>query len=290
MKQLLVLSGKGGTGKTTVSVALAGLLNPSGLADCDVDAPNLHLSLDRNDEGIPEVYHGMDVARIDPDRCTGCNLCEEHCRFGAISHGNQWRVDTSYCEGCGVCQWICPAEAIGMEPHPAGEMNLYPDPPVFSTARLITGAGNTGLLVTRVKNRLREFLPETKGLTVLDGSPGIGCPVIASVTGTDLVLLVAEPSVSGLSDLQRVLKTTRILRVPAAVVINKADISPEHTEMLEAWCRKEDLPLWGRIPWDPEVVRQVNRGESPAEGSGPAAMALRRLAEQVIAWRDEKSE
>ncbi|MEL7604369.1 MAG: 4Fe-4S binding protein, partial [Bacillota bacterium] len=212
MKRLLILSGKGGTGKTTVACAFIRLAQAKAYADCDVDAPNLHLVMGRDTAPQRTEYFGMDKAEIDETICAGCGLCVRYCRFDAIRMDDGFcRVDPYACEGCGVCAAVCPAGAVSMKPTVAGELMLYADESTaFSTAQLNMGSGTSGKLVTEVKKQLASAAPKDAELAIIDGSPGIGCPVIASMSGADMVLIVAEPSLSGISDMQRILKTAGI--------------------------------------------------------------------------------
>ncbi len=251
-------------------------------ADCDVDAPNLHLSLADLPEPERETYFGLPKAQIDPGRCTGCGLCRDHCRFDAVLwEGGTFRVDPFACEGCAVCTVVCPVDAVSMLPSANGEMRLFAGGGrVFSTGSLHMGSGNTGKLVAQVKKRLLDRAPETQ-LAVIDGSPGIGCPVIASLSGVDMVLVVAEPSLSGLSDLGRIVRTARQFRVKIAVCVNKWDISPRHTEMIKAYCVEEGLPFAGLIPYDPAAVEAVNEGLTVAQMDCPSGRAIQDIFEKV---------
>ncbi len=224
MKQLLILSGKGGTGKTTISSSFIKLSETETFADCDVDAPNLHLLVRPEAEEESTAYLGMPQANINTDTCIGCGLCMENCRFDAISNEGEYKVKPFSCEGCGVCEMLCPAGAISLKPATAGELILYKDHRVFSTAKLKMGSGNSGKLVTEVKKQMKDSAGDVL-YSIIDGSPGIGCPVIASLTGVDLVLIVAEPSVSGISDMKRILAAAGQLGVKAAVCVNKYDIN-----------------------------------------------------------------
>lgn len=191
MKQLLILSGKGGTGKTTVASAFIELSKVQAFADCDVDAPNLHLVISQLSEPAKTDYYGFGKAVIDQEKCIRCGLCEENCNFGAIK---DFSIGEFECEGCGVCVEICPVQAITMQDHVSGNMMLYKnDGRVFSTAQLKMGSGASGKLVTAVKQQLTQEAPDSE-LAIIDGSPGIGCPVIASISGVDFVLIVAEPT------------------------------------------------------------------------------------------------
>lgn len=283
MKQLLILSGKGGTGKTTVAGAFIALSQAGAYADCDVDAPNLHLISHWRNPPEHTDYYGMPKARIDPVRCVGCGKCQEHCRFDAIEGGTTFQVKPFACEGCGVCAAVCPAGAVSMEPAVAGELALYQDKGrVFSTAKLNMGSGTSGKLVTEVKKRMASAAGDAE-LAVIDGSPGIGCPVIASISGVDLVLIVAEPSLSGISDMERILKTAETFRTKTAVCINKADANPAKAEEIRKFCRANHIPFTGTIPFDPEAVEAVNSGKSIAELDCSSGRAVREVYQNTIA-------
>ena len=280
MKKLLILSGKGGTGKTTTAGAFVEFSRAKAVADCDVDAPNLHLIARIGGEAEESDFIGGERAVINPRKCVGCGLCAENCRFDAIDASRRpFRVKEFACEGCGVCAYVCPQKAVTLEPDVCGTKQLYRGERVLSTARLKMGRGNSGKLVTAVKVDLLKNAPETE-LAIIDGSPGIGCPVISSVSGVDLVLVVAEPSVSGLSDLGRLVKTARTFEVKLAVCVNKWTQSPEKTAEIEAFCRENGLPFVGRIPYDPEASKAINEGRSLASADCPAGRALKCIYEE----------
>lgn len=283
MKQLLILSGKGGTGKTTVAGAFIRLSKARAYADCDVDAPNLHLSLAQQGTAERTDYYGMPKAQIDAEKCTGCGACLENCRFGAITNENGYAVDSFSCEGCGVCEAVCPAKTVSMHPAVAGEQMLYSGArSVFSTARLKMGSGASGKLVTDVKRRmLSAALPETP-LAVIDGSPGIGCPVIASLSGVSMVLIVAEPSLSGISDMERILHTAEIFHTPICVCVNKADVNLELTERIEGFCHEKRIPFAGRIPFDPQAAEAVNSGKTIADVDCASGRAVKQVFEETM--------
>ena len=273
MKKLLILSGKGGTGKTTTAASFIRFSQAGAIADCDVDAPNLHIVAQVKGEPEPAAFYGGDKAEIDPEKCVGCGLCAEHCRFDAIrSENGIYKVREFSCEGCGVCTYVCPQQAVTLHPDAAGDLELYRGNPTFATAKLKMGRGNSGKLVTEVKNTMiRNAEAE---LAIVDGSPGIGCPVIASVSGMDLVLIVAEPSLSGRSDLERILKTASILGTPAAVCVNKYDTSLENAQAIEDFCQQQKIPFVGRIPYDKTASAAINAGKSIADFDCPARRAL----------------
>ncbi len=283
MRQLVILSGKGGTGKTTVASALIRLSGARACADCDVDAPNLHLVNRHYSSGETAPYWGLPLADIDPVLCTACGECEVNCRFGAIIPGAPHRVDPYACEGCGVCVLVCPTDAINMRPHEAGTMTLYAqENRVFSTAQLRTGAGTSGLLVSQVKKRMNEAMKEDIPLAIVDGSPGIGCPVIATLSGADVTLIVAEPSLSGISDLKRIVKTARGFGVRIAVCVNKANINPEKAEQIRRYCERETLFFAGVIPYDPLAIEAVNRGQTIADTPCPSGKAVREIYRNIL--------
>ncbi len=281
MKRLLILSGKGGTGKTTAAAAFIRFSGAKAVADCDVDAPNLHLIAAPPVPPVISDFMGGDKAVIDPERCVGCGICETHCRFNALEEKEgMYRVNEYACEGCGVCAYVCPQKAVHLMEDIAGRKELYLDTTVFSTAALKMGRGNSGKLVTDVKMAMLKHAPETE-LAVIDGSPGIGCPVIASVSGMDLVLIVAEPSQSGISDLKRLVKTARTFQAKLAVCVNKWDVSPGHTQAVKEFCKEEDIPFAGVIPYDKNVSLAVNAGKSIADIDCPARDALKNIFDTV---------
>jgi MinD superfamily P-loop ATPase len=283
MKQLLVLSGKGGTGKTTVAGALIRLSQARAYADCDVDAPNLHLSITQAGALQRFDFFGMPKARIDARRCVGCAQCTANCRFDAILCDNGYAVDRFACEGCGVCEAVCPVSAVSMHPALAGEQTLYRSArSIFSNARLRMGSGTSGKLVTEVKKQMAAAaLPGTE-LAVIDGSPGIGCPVIASLSGVSLVLIVAEPSLSGISDLERIVHAADIFHTPSCVCVNKADIHIELTKRIERLCEEKHIPFAGTIPYDPLAVTAINDGKTIVEIDCPAGRAVREIYAETI--------
>ena len=281
MKQLLVLSGKGGTGKTTLVSAFIKLGNIKAYADCDVDAPNLHIAINHISEPITKNYYGMDKSKIDIELCIKCGICEENCRFHAISSNREYKVDYFSCEGCGLCQELCPVNAITLHPAVAGEIMLYNDEALFSTAKLKMGSGNSGLLVTEVKKQLKSEVKQIE-LAIIDGSPGIGCPVIASLSGVDMVLIVAEPSLSGISDMQRIIKTANNFNTIIGVCVNKYDVNIENTKKIERYCEEYNLPVVGRIPFDQQAVKAVNTGITIVDIDCVAGEAVKEVFRNTI--------
>lgn len=281
MKRLLILSGKGGTGKTTTAAAFIQFSKSRAIADCDVDAPNLHIVTEKNNECKTKEFIGSNKAVIDENACVHCGICAEKCRFDAIlDKGKSYYVDEYNCEGCGVCQYVCPKDAVRLVEDVAGEQRLYLGDAVFSTATLKMSRGNSGKLVTAVKLDMLKHAPATE-LAIVDGSPGIGCPVIASVSGMDLVLVVAEPSISGLHDLKRLVKTADTLGTKLAVCVNKWDQSPENTECIVSFCEENKIPFTGKIPYDKTASKAINEGKSLAEIDCAARTALLEVYENV---------
>lgn len=285
MKQLLILSGKGGTGKTTVAGAFAALAPKKVLADCDVDAADLYLLL------APEVvethdFSALPKAEIDPAKCTGCGICSAVCRFDAptAQPDGRYRIDPFLCEGCRACVFACPSGAIDLPERVAGQWFLSRTSfgPLVH-ARLKPGEENSGKLVAQVRRAAAEVAAEEGcDLVIIDGPPGIGCPVISALSGVDLVLVVTEPSVAGQHDLERVVKLARHFRIPLVVAVNKWDLAPAGTEAIEKYCRDERIPLAGRIPFDPELVAATAAGLPAVEGKrGEGAKALIALWETV---------
>jgi MinD superfamily P-loop ATPase len=262
MKQLVILSGKGGAGKTTVAAALAPVAvreTTIVMADADVDASNLELLL------APTVleehaFISGQIGEIDPVSCEACGACLEACRFDAID--DEFHIDTTSCEGCAACMYVCPTEAIAMKPVRAG-LWFHSDTrfgPLFH-AHLFAGRENSGKLVTEVKKKACDLAEGIDASIVLvDGPPGIGCPVISAISGADMALLVAEPTISGEHDLERVLGVCEHFRVPAAVVINKSDLNPARSSAIESFCEERGVPVIGSLPYDPVVDESIVQG------------------------------
>ncbi|GEA15893.1 MAG: hypothetical protein PWR22_2068 [Moorella sp. (in: firmicutes)] len=290
MQELLVISGKGGTGKTSIVAALAALAEDKVLADCDVDAADLHLLLRPEVESVNEFY-GSNKAVTDAGRCTGCGRCIEVCRFGAItkadngSRGSVFQVDSLSCEGCGVCTLTCPAGAITMKPNLAGYWYISETPhgPLVH-AQLGLAEDNSGKLVTKVRQEARRLAEENKArLIITDGPPGIGCPVISSLSGVTLALVVTEPTVAGWHDLERVVKLAGHFKVPVAVCINKYDLAPEKSREIEAYCYEQGLTIAGKIPFDADVARAlVNAVPLTACSHGAAANAVKAMWDSLM--------
>jgi len=258
MRELVVLSGKGGTGKTSIVGSLAALAQSKVLADCDVDAADLHLLLSPTIRKNNEFWSGQ-VAAIDENKCTQCGLCQDMCRFHAIRN---FQVDPVSCEGCSFCSHICPAEAITMKENLAGRWFISDTK--YGTlihARLEIAQENSGKLVAVVRQQAKQVAEnEGKDLIISDGPPGIGCPVISSLSGTSLALLVTEPTLSGMHDLERVLSVCRHFDVPALVCINKCDLNEENTRQIESQCLSQGIGIVGRIPFDNIVTQSIVQG------------------------------
>jgi MinD superfamily P-loop ATPase len=281
MKQIVVISGKGGTGKTVMSACFAGLARNAVLADVDVDASNLHLLL-RPEVQERHIFRSGLKARIDAKKCTACGICLPLCRFNALSEDKEGKavVESLSCEGCGLCYHVCPEKAIEMETQVAGEWYISRTKyGPFVHARLGIAEENSGKLVTEVRKKARQ-LAETEGrnLVIMDGAPGIGCPVIASLTGTDLALIVTEPTPSGRHDMERIVALARHFKIRAACCINKFDLNPENSADIERWCREESIPVVGKIPFDAAVPESVVRGIPYVEySSNSSADDVRRM-------------
>jgi len=298
MKQLVILSGKGGTGKTSVAAAFAHLAAEGEpplravLADADVDAANLELVLNPQSLETHDFIGGT-VAVIDPEKCENCGICAQVCRFDAILPCHPvtlspcHTVDPSACDGCAACVYQCPEEAIRMVPQLAGHWfrsdSRYG--PLFHAA-LRPAQENSGKLVTLVKQQARLLaLDEDYEAVLVDGPPGIGCPVISAASGADLALIVAEPTAAGIHDMERVLATAAHFRVAALVCINKADIYPDGTAQIEAYCREHGIEVVGRIPFDATVTAAMVQGEpvTAYRPDSPAGRALGVIWQRIAA-------
>lgn len=279
MKELIVISGKGGTGKTSIVASFAALASKKVLADCDVDAADLHLVLNPHIEHR-EDFSGGKKARILEDACIACNRCIEECRFDAIHYpqtddgaeAEVPNINQIHCEGCGVCHRVCPADAIAFEPAVNGEWYVSTTnygPMVH--ARLGMAEGNSGKLVTLVRKEARQIAErEALDYIIVDGSPGIGCPVIASITGADLVLVVTEPTLSGKHDLMRVSQLASHFRIPTLVCINKWDINPQISDDIEREARENGMKVAGKVRYDTAITKAQVMRTSVVEYTGGA--------------------
>ncbi len=283
MKEILILSGKGGTGKTSVAGAIAALAQDKVLADCDVDAADLHLILAPVVIEEHEFVSGV-KASVEASLCSGCGTCADVCRFNAITLDDTASVDSLACEGCGVCAYFCPEEAVNLDDNMCGWWYRSDTPygPMIH-ARLDIGEENSGKLVSLVKREARNLAEQLdKKWIVVDGPPGIGCPVIASMSGADLVLVVTEPTASGLHDLERVADLAAHFKVPACVCVNKWDLNKKMADNIVRACEQRKITVVGMIPFDDLMVESVVRGIPAVEGPDcPAVQALKELWNSV---------
>ena len=265
IKQVTILSGKGGTGKTTITAALAQISSPLSLTvDCDVDAPNLHLLLSPTNK-VENSFSSGKLAIMDSSKCISCGKCLEVCRFGAISL--EYKINDLKCEGCGACAWICPTKAISLNLQSIGvifdaETRFGP----LVHARLNIGAENSGKLVNEVIKRghikAEQF---KKKIVFVDGSPGIGCPVIAALTNANLVIIVVEPTITAIHDMERIFELTQFFKLPAAIIINKNDINKDQTAAIRKFCNEGKIPLFGELPYHPSVYSAMVNGQTILE-------------------------
>jgi MinD superfamily P-loop ATPase len=293
--EIVVISGKGGTGKTVFTSCLASLFRDKVVADCDVDAPDLHLlftPLVKRQEDFPGTPH----ARIDPEKCSACGRCLSVCRFGAVivggnGSGPRYGIDELACEGCGVCAWTCPAEAISLKAGTGGRW--YVSDTRFGMlvhARLGVAQENSGKLVTIVRREARKAAIE-KGcrFVVIDGPPGIGCPVISSVAGANLAVAVTEPTLSGIHDLERVLELTGHFGVKTGVIINKFDLNGEIVRQMDQLLESAGVPLLGKVHFDMAVNRAIAEGMTLIEyPESKAAREMRLAAEETMALAEQQ--
>ncbi len=282
MKELVVISGKGGTGKTSLLAAFAALAENKVLCDADVDAADLHLIM------APVVRERHDfvsghTARIDAQRCTQCGLCRELCRWQAIDEA--FVVDGIACEGCGVCYYFCPEKAIEFASSTCGEWYLSDTRfGPMAHARLGIGEENSGKLVTLIRQEGKKMAEAQRlGLLLTDGPPGIGCPVIASLGGATAVLIVTEPTVSGHHDMQRIAELSAFFKIPAMLCVNKFDLNPDKATEIERFARDNDIEVMGRIPFDPVFTKAMVQDKTIVEfdGGSQGAAAVHTIWEGV---------
>ncbi|MGE4587220.1 MAG: P-loop NTPase [Mangrovibacterium sp.] len=279
MAEIVVLSGKGGTGKTSLSAALATMGKEMIMADCDVDAANLHLLLEPEDNFRERFVTGS-KAEIDYNNCTNCGLCMDYCRFDAIVYRNgKICISETSCDGCKLCFRICPAGAIRMIDSDKSYWysGTYRNG-LMVHARLAPGEENSGKLVNVVREHARR-LSELAGLQtiIIDGPPGTGCPAISSLTGTQAAIVVTEPSHSGFHDLKRILKLIDDFNIPARVVINKTDLNENMTDQIQTWCEGTGIPVIGKIPFDPKMVEAMLQCKSVVEWA-PESVAAKEIS------------
>ncbi len=271
MKEIVIISGKGGTGKTSIAASFAFLAGREAVvADCDVDAADMHLLLEPDFGRTEDFYSGF-LAEIDETRCTDCGVCAEICRFDAIPEvDGHFRIDALNCEGCGYCEKMCPEKAIALADLNVGKwyISKIRSGSTMVHARLGIGAENSGKLVAKVKDEAKRIAErEGTAFVLVDGSPGVGCPVVSSLTGAHYVVLVTEPTVSGLHDLKRVCELVQKFGIPAGCIINKADLNPEMTERIEDFLKQSDITLISRLPYDETFTKAMVNGRTIVEFS-----------------------
>ncbi|MCR5563359.1 MAG: ATP-binding protein [Desulfovibrio sp.] len=291
LREIVVISGKGGTGKTSLTAAFAACAAEGGnavLCDLDVDTPDLHIVL------APEVresfeFRGRGKAVVAHPLCVACGECGRHCRFGAIVPGEGGKpvIDPLACEGCGVCKAFCPQQAIMLPEIICGEWHVSETRfGPFVHAVLRPGQENSGRLVSLVKQEARNLARKIGRDTLLcDGSPGTGCPVISSLSGATLAVCVIEPSLSGKSDFERVASVCRHFRIPVGVVINRCTLNPDITEQLEAFCRQEGYAIFGKVPFDASLVRTTAAGLAATEEDTPLARTIRDIWQRIDTFK-----
>lgn len=291
MKELVVISGKGGTGKTSLLAAFASLADKKALCDADVDAADLHLIMDPRIKERHDFESGHEAV-IDRDMCTQCGLCRELCKWNAISE--DFIVDPIACEGCGVCYYFCPEKAIGFPLKTCGEWYISETRfGPMAHARLGIAEENSGKLVSLIRKEGKK-LAENKNLDLLltDGPPGIGCPVIASLGGTTATLIVTEPTVSGKHDMERVAELATFFKVPAMVCVNKFDLNPEMGLAIEAFAREKNITVVGRIPFDPVFTKAMVQGKTIFEfdDRSEGSRAVKVIWENIVTAQMFKTE
>ncbi len=283
MKEILVVSGKGGTGKTSITAALASLFKTAVLADCDVDAADMHLILKPEILSTHDFMSGHEAV-IRQEDCIACGQCSPKCRFEAIraTEDGTYAVDPFACEGCGVCVWTCPVNAIEFPESHCGQW--FESKTRFGTmihAKLSVAAENSGKLVSQVRQEAKRVAEEEgNNIILIDGPPGIGCPVIASMTGVNTVLLVTEPTLSGIHDMERVIDLTKHFGIDVSVCINKYDVNHDLTKNIERNLVTREIPLLAKVPYDKAITAAQIEGKSVVEYSdSPAAREIKKLFE-----------
>lgn len=292
LKEIVILSGKGGTGKTTVASSLAAVMKDIVIADADVDAANMHILL--KPEIIKEEdFTGKSIAIIDNDICTSCDICRNLCRFDAIDVVNdEYIVDEISCDGCTLCEVACPVDAIRMEEQIVGKWFLSKtDYGEFVYAKLNPGAENSGNLVTMVKHQSKR-LAESKGINkiLIDGPPGIGCPVTSSLSGAFLSILVTEPTLSGMSDLERILKLTKHFNVITGIVINRFDINLENSKKIEDFAKEHNIEVFAKIPHSHCILDEITNRNIPVFNCNELKVEIEKIVLKINQYIEEKNE
>ncbi len=284
MHEIVIVSGKGGTGKTSLLGAFFHMASETVVCDLDVDAPDLHLLMHPDNETSEAFYSGHEAV-IDGKRCNGCGLCADLCRFQAITcKESVFRVDPLRCEGCKVCVTFCPEQAISFPERHSGRWHVaYTRFGPMVHAQLFPGAENSGKLVALLRQKAHE-LAQARGLNgiLCDGPPGIGCPVISSLSGAGTAVIITEPTPSGMHDLKRVAALCRHFKIPAAVVVNKSDLNPGFAEQIKNWCSLEGVTVAGEIPFDPAFTEAMVEGKVLTEYLPPGSSLLTALKD---AWK-----
>jgi MinD superfamily P-loop ATPase len=286
MPEILIISGKGGTGKTSLTAAFAHLADNAIICDLDVDAPDLHLLLQPNTQQTYEFYSGYEAV-IQPDLCDGCGTCRQMCRYDAVQPGTGAPViDPLKCEGCKVCVEFCPSDAIAFTSKHCG--NWFCSDTRFGPmvhAQLFPGEENSGRLVAVLRQRAKEMAQaQAQPLILSDGPPGIGCPVISSLSGVNLAVIVTEPTPSGLHDLERIVSLCGHFKIPVAAIINKYDLNEKLTQEIETFCRERDGSVVAKLPHDPVFVHAMLKGRAVTEyANGTISQQIRRAWDHILA-------
>jgi MinD superfamily P-loop ATPase len=282
MKQLTVISGKGGTGKTSITAAFASLAKKAVFADCDVDAADLHLIIKPKIKKTMKFY-GLKIAHINTNLCDNCKKCLESCHFDAIDE--TIHIISNSCEGCGVCLYVCPVNAIKMIDRESGYAYISTTRyGPMAHANLHTAEEASGKLVTLVRENAQQIATdENKNLVLIDGPPGIGCPVISSITGVDLVLVVTEPTLSAVHDMKRILDVANYFGIPAVVCINKYTLNQTNTKTIQSYCKSQNIPIVGMIPYDTIITESMVSEKTIIEYSkGDITQQIKNMWENII--------
>ncbi|KAA0007242.1 MAG: (4Fe-4S)-binding protein [Thermoplasmata archaeon] len=279
MRQIAIASGKGGVGKTSIAASFASFAKAV-FADCDVDASNLPIIF-KPEIIKKEDFYGMDVASVDESKCIKCMECYNACRFDAITE--EIEIIEEKCEGCGVCEYVCPVDAIEMVPRKSGE--VYVSKSRFGWivhAELKAGEETSGKLVSVVRQKAMEVAKENGyDLIIIDSSAGIGCPVIASITGVNLVVIVVEPTMAAIHDMKRIMNVANHFKVPYVVCINKYDLNEEKAKEIEEFCKENGIEIVGKIPYNKAFTKAIVNGKSIVEYDEGLAEIMKKIWENV---------